>query len=770
MKFEPHRFERVRPDGTVIEVHGQPFPDKAGIVTTYTDITARKKAENALAEKERQLRTALDGMSDGIFVFDAALNFVIFNDRYIEYLDVPRHLVGVGKPILGVIRYVSERGDYGAGEPAAVSQSRLEALRRPAVDTANLSVKNGERYLELRKAPIARGGGIVIVTDVTERRKARAEIDLKETQLSMTLESMSAGIMLFDKYFRLALFNDAASELFRFPKDLLKPGMPVHALVRVRAERGDFGDGDPQELIFERLQAYRSGQDGHFVERVLGNRFLDVFRRPTPDGNTVMVFHDITERMTTEERLRENEEQLTRNISDLVATRDNLEKQSQSLAELAEMYAEEKERAQASERSKSEFLASMSHEIRTPMTGILGFADILENSGLTDKQLAMVGKIKGAGQSLLTIINDILDLSKLEAGKFEIERIDFNVANVIEDAVELVRTKAEDRGLDMNIHLAGNLPKTMNGDPTRLRQVLINLVGNAVKFTHDGSVTVRAHHTDTDDGRYLLYVEVEDTGIGIPENARERLFQDFIQADASTSRQYEGTGLGLAISKRLTQLMGGEIGVISETGKGSTFWFTLSTGPATTEISRDHPPVRKRFNKAVRPLRILVAEDNDLNRQIIKAVLSPLGHSIEIATSGSEAVSAVSDNDGDFDLILMDVRMPGMSGPDAIRAIRQMGGKFAKLPIIAVTADVAENHISGYLEAGMNAFATKPIDREALLGAINDVLGDTVHIQEDEPATPRGFVPPTAPSKRVSDAINGEVADFLTTLNTMSSD
>ena len=184
--------------------------------------------------------------------------------------------VGVGKPILGVIRYVSERGDYGAGEPAAVSQSRLEALRRPAVDTANLSVKNGERYLELRKAPIARGGGIVIVTDVTERRKARAEIDLKETQLSMTLESMSAGIMLFDKYFRLALFNDAASELFRFPKDLLKPGMPVHALVRVRAERGDFGDGDPQELIFERLQAYRSGQDGHFVERVLGNRFLDV--------------------------------------------------------------------------------------------------------------------------------------------------------------------------------------------------------------------------------------------------------------------------------------------------------------------------------------------------------------------------------------------------------------------------------------------------------------------------------------------------------------
>ena len=370
----------------------------------------------------------------------------------------------------------------------------------------------------------------------------------------------------------------------------------------------------------------------------------------------------------------------------------------------------------------------------------------------------------------MTIINDILDLSKLEAGKFEIEHIDFNLASVIEDAVELVRVKAESRGLELSIRLANNLPKTVKGDPTRLRQVLINLVGNAVKFTHEGSVTVRARHSDTDDEHYLLRIEVEDTGIGISKSVRERLFQDFTQADASTSRHYEGSGLGLAISKRLTHLMGGEIGVESETGEGSTFWFTLIAAPATTDIKYDRHKAGSRLSEAVRPLRILVAEDNELNRQIINAVLTPLGHALQFATSGIEAVEAIGADGAEFDLVLMDVRMPGMNGLDATRTIRQMGNDAANLPIIAVTADVTENHISNYLEAGMNAYATKPINREALLMTINQVLGEEVHVPGPEGKADGAPGGPGTPAEETRETVSGEVENFLGTLDAISSD
>lgn len=768
-KFQPHRFERTRADGTVIEVCGNPLPDAGGIVSIYTDITARKYAETALAEKERQLRTALDGMSDGIFVADKDLNYLLFNERYLEYIDLPRHLIGVGKPIIPAIRMAAERGDYGPGDVEELVRRRVDALQDSTHDTADITISNGKRFLELRKAPMAGGGAVVIATDITERNRARAEIELKETQLSMALESMSAGIVLFDKDRRLQLFNDAASELYQFPQNFLRKGMALDGIIRIRAERGDFGDGPPEELARARIESYAKTPHGRMVDRMPNGRFLDVFRAPTPDGDTVIVFHDITERMNTEERLRQNEEQLTQNIIDLVETQKDLEVQSQNLTEMAEMYAEEKEKAQASERSKSEFLASMSHEIRTPMTGILGFADILIDAELPKAQHDMVLKLKSAGQSLLTIINDILDLSKLEAGKLEIEKVDFNLASVIEDAIELVRLKADQQGFDIAIHLTNNLPHSLKGDPTRLRQVLINLVGNAVKFTHEGGIVVRASHTPTDDKRYLLRIEVEDTGIGISDSARERLFQEFTQADASTSRRYEGTGLGLAISKRLTGLMGGDIGVESKLGKGSTFWFTLVAEPATTNIERRHGANRRRVSTVTRALKILIAEDNELNRQILNAVLAPLGHSISFAISGAEAVEAVKTPDTAFDLILMDIRMPEMNGPDAARTIRQMGGAFATLPIIAVTADVMEENISSYLEAGMDAYATKPINREALLVTINEVLGEEIHVMGNEIDETSGETGTTPFEDEAEGPINEAVAVFLDSLNSASS-
>ena len=726
-RFEPHLFERTRPDGTVIEVHGVALAN-GGMVTTYTDITDRKTAEAALTEKERELRSALDNMSDGIFVLDKDLNYIIFNDRFLEYIDPSPNLAAVGKPVAPVIREAIERGDYGPGDVEELLEERLAALRSPEPVIREMNWKNGERILEFRKAPITGGGAVIVVSDITERRKARLELENKEAQLSAALDSMSAGMMLIDKDNRLQLFNDAASELYQFPKSVLANGIKISALSRIRAERGDYGDGDPVELVRQRMTHYAEHTHRRYVDQIPGGRVLDVYQTPTADGGLVHVFHDITERTQTEERLRENEAQLTQNIIDLVETQDFLEKQSGELAELAEKYAEEKERAEASEKSKSEFLASMSHEIRTPMTGVLGLADILLNSDLPVIHRDTVRKIKSAGQSLLTIINDILDLSKLEADKLEIETIDFNIIDVVEDAVELVKPRAEKAGLYLSVDTARGMPRSLRGDPTRIRQVLINLVGNAVKFTHEGGITVRVRHENLEDGNFLIRIEVKDTGIGIAPDVRDTLFEDFPQADASSSRRYEGTGLGLSISKRLTQLMGGDIGVDSELGEGSTFWFTFNAEPASEEVSRDQAPTGEYEIRAVRPLDILIAEDNELNQLILRSVIEPLGHKLTFVASGIEAIAAVKGHD--FEVVLMDVRMPEMNGTDATRAIRQMNGKYEKLPIVAVTADVMEENIKEYMASGMDAYATKPIDRMALLMTVNEVLGEEIHVTE----------------------------------------
>jgi signal transduction histidine kinase/CheY-like chemotaxis protein len=771
-QFKPHQFERTRPDGTVIKVHGIPLPN-GGIVTTYTNISARKKVELTLAEKERQLRTALSNMTDGIFAVDKDMNIILFNGRYAEYIDVPHELLGVGKSIRPVIEYCAARGDYGDGELETLVSNRVEFIQSPKVFKSELNINKGHRILEVRKAPMADGGAVAVVSDVTEQRKARAEIEIKEAQLSTALESMSAGIILIDKDHKLRLFNDAASILYRFPPNIIYEGVSLEALIRIRSERGDYGDGDPIALMQERLKEYEDDQITRYEDSVSGGRTLDVFRAPTPDGNTVLVFHDITLRKRADEHLRENQAQLEQNLSDMIDTQKFLEKQSHELVEMAEMYAEEKEKAEASEKSKSEFLASMSHEIRTPMTGVLGLADILLNSELPPEHHDTVHKIKGAGLSLLTIINDILDLSKMEAGKLMIEKIDFNLINVISDAIELVKPKADKQGLYLSMDTTKTLPHLLQGDPTRIRQVLINLVGNAVKFTNQGGIIVRARHKKIDAEKYMVRIEVVDTGIGISDDVKDKLFLDFSQADASISRRYEGTGLGLSISKRLTEMMGGDIGAASEVGAGSTFWFTFTADKVATQVDADVPQSGTYTTISKRGIKILIAEDNELNQLIFKSVLEPFGHDMTFVISGIEAVNAVKKDD--YELVLMDVRMPEMSGPDATRMIRQMRGKYESLPIIAVTADVMDDHVSEYFEAGMNSFSTKPIDQKALLNTINEVMGEEIHVTElvvSEDETIKTMTPRPDPvtTDEVDSEVSSDVADLLKSLEIMSID
>lgn len=503
-----------------------------------------------------------------------------------------------------------------------------------------------------------------------------------------------------------------------------------------------------------------------------GDRFFAISGKPIYASDGLFLGYrgsgrDVTEEESAKRELGKSEERLHRYIEELEVSRKYLEENTAEMAELADRYVIEKNRAEASERSKSEFLASMSHEIRTPMAGVIGFADMLLDSKIADDEREMVLKIKSATMSLMTIVNDILDLSKLEAGRLLIENLDFNIKFAINDALELVRDRAIAKGLTLSIDFPAEMPDGINGDPTRFRQILINLIGNAVKFTQDGGVTVTISISMKDE-QQMIRVGVADTGIGISADNQKRLFTNFAQADASISRKYSGTGLGLAISKRLVELMGGDIGVESVEGSGSEFWFTMPYLAATsdvTQISRLGVPQDFDVNRA---LNILVVEDNKLNQQIIAAILDKYGHHVVIVDNGVHALTAVGKDE--FDLILMDIRMPEMSGPEAARAIRGRSDEKAKIPIIALTADAVEENIRGYIAVGMNACVTKPIDRQVLLRTINEVLDEEIHTAvmiESEAAANTGenapSVLPAADSATVASFLHNleEIADII---------
>jgi PAS domain S-box-containing protein len=447
-------------------------------------------------------------------------------------------------------------------------------------------------------------------------------------------------------------------------------------------------------------------------------RWLSTTRAPIRDeagGITglVAISRDVTERQLAEEELREAHDLLERRVGERTA----------ELSATAEQLALARTAAEAANHAKSQFLATMSHELRTPLTGLIGFPELLLRKNSDPELRRFLELQRDAGRALLALVNDILDLSKIEAGKFEIESVPFDPRAVLGDCEALVAHGAQMKGLELSTQIDPTVPLWLKGDPTRLRQVTLNLLNNAVKFTDAGSVTLTAWWREPSSGPPELCVTVTDTGIGIPADRLDRLFQEFSQVDDSMSRRFGGSGLGLAICRRLVELMGGRIGVDSTANLGSMFWFEVPALAAPPPASALGPSARAAPGTG-EPRRILLAEDSAPIQILVSSMLEAAGHQVDVVDNGAAAVRAAAA--GGYDLVLMDVQMPVLDGLAATRQIRAAEAGNRHIPIVALTANATSGELERCRLAGMDIFLTKPVDLDLLL--------DTIHRLKPDPA------------------------------------
>src|SRR5579883_906095 len=545
--------------------------------------------------------------------------------------------------------------------------------------------------------------------DISTRKAAEEELASKNAILEAVLRTIPDGIHVLDADLKMIGYNDNLFSVMDLDRDaILSAPDPSREMFRIFAERGDYGPGDSDDLVAAREAMFGEHVVRRFERRLASGRWLECRVQPMSEGGSVIVARDITDRKAYEFQLEDNRARLEEQAAALAAAADRLD--------LARLEAEQaRERAETANRIKSAFLANMSHEIRSPMHGITGMLDLLCQTPLAPQQKEYVDIVRDSASGLLRIINDILDISKLEAGRLELDSVEFELEKVVRQVVELMAAKAAEKQLRLEHRIGAGAQGRFLGDPTRIRQILLNLVANALKFTEAGGVSVSVDGERRGEGA-VLRLEVTDTGIGIAEAVQGRLFSKFTQADESIARRFGGTGLGLAISKQLVEAMGGEIGVESRPGQGSRFWFTLRLALAAegSAPARAAPPPAA--GRAGEGKRVLLAEDIRVNQIIAVEMLSQAGYAVEVASHGGEAVALAAG--GGFAVVLMDVHMPEMDGLEATRAIRRLGGAAGGVPIVALTADAIEGAREQYLAVGMDDFLSKPFDRASLLKVV----------------------------------------------------
>jgi two-component system sensor histidine kinase/response regulator len=659
----------------------------------------RKNLEEVVKERTEDLRASeeksrllLESVGEGIFGVDLEGKVAFINPAANRMLGYgPEELVN--KEIHAVIHHSYADGSAYPKSKCPMYLTYAEGTDQHIADEV-LWRKDGSPFpVEYTSMPIKKEtqivGAVVTFMDITERKRTEEALKEKEAQLSTAVNSMVGGIFMIDKDLNFQLTNQQFHQLYDFPIEMGKKGMPFTNLLRRRARRGDYGPGDAEQLVSKRLEMYqdpaRTGQITIYEDTLPGDRTTEVYRAPTADGGFVFVVNDITERKKAEDELR-------------IA----------------------KETAVEATKAKSEFLANMSHEIRTPMNAIIGMSHLALKTDLTPKQHDYLKKVDSSAKSLLGIINDILDFSKIEAGKLDMELTEFQLEDTLDNISTLVGIKTQEKGLELLFKTDPAVPRALVGDPLRLGQILINLSNNAVKFTDSGEIVVSTELVKKNNAQVTLKFSVQDTGVGMTAEQAAKLFQPFVQADASTTRKYGGTGLGLTISKRLAEMMGGEIWVESEPGLGSTFSFTADFGLGKEKAQKQYTP-----GSELRGMKVLVVDDNATSRDIFQEMLESFTCVVTLAGSGPEGITELENarDDQPFELVVMDWKMPGMDGIEASRRIKAHAG-LNKIPaIVLVTAYGREEIMQQADEVGLEGFLLKPVNPSMLLDTIMQALG-----------------------------------------------
>jgi PAS domain S-box-containing protein len=561
-----------------------------------------------------------------------------------------------------------------------------------------------EVHEQLRLDQDGRIAGIRMASiDITERKYSEEAAYRNATELRALFQAFPDLFLRLDKSDTVLDAKggqgfDPFLSANKFSGRNLQDLLPAGALDRVREAREKVRNSNAMELLeFE-------------IEDRLGEQAYEMRLLPLNWDEWIAVVRNITARKASEQRLRDDAQELEQKNEEL----------EKALAA-----------AREATRMKSRFLANMSHEIRTPMNGVLGMTDFLLETPLNPEQQECADSIKRSADSLLALINDILDLSRIEAGKLRLDRTDFSLQSAIAETTSMFALQARAKGLQFISNIGPGLPEAAVGDPGRLRQVLTNLLANAVKFTERGEVGLRAETVNQTPDSFQLKFTVHDTGIGISRAEQGRLFDTFTQVDESNTRKYGGTGLGLAISKQLVELLGGEIGLESEPGKGSKFWFTATFGKSTKPVA--NAPVRltptPRVTAAISQtgtatrvsqqatMRILLAEDNEINQRITLRLLQKLGLAADAVVNGRQAVEALEKKK--YDLVLMDCQMPDMDGFEATAVIRSREGTSRHQTICALTANAMDGDRERCLAAGMDDYISKPVGLEKLRQALD---------------------------------------------------